>query len=240
MLRLVVDNVQHYVYQIRARDDGRVVYIGQGKRERCFARHRKNPDINALIDAGGTHRPEIIAGPMTRVEAWSLEVELIAKHKRVCDGGTLLNRSTGGKHGAGGVRRSDETRAKLAAAQRGHKPTANQLAGLAIGRTRLLNANQLATLAAYRGRKHSDAAKAKMSAGRLGKKRGPMSAEARANMGAASRVMWAAMAPDARAAHRAKVSAATKIQMAAKSPAERSASASKAAKAQWDARKAAA
>ena len=65
-IKLILDNVQHYVYQIRALEDGRVVYVGMGKLKRCHDKHRKNPDINALIDAGGTHRPEIIAGPMTQ------------------------------------------------------------------------------------------------------------------------------------------------------------------------------
>jgi hypothetical protein len=119
--------MDYFVYQIRARDDGRVVYIGMGKRARCYRRHRKNPDINALIDAGGTFPAEPIAGPMTQAEAHALEIELIAKCKRVCDGGTLLNVSLGGPGRS--YERSPEERAKLKlsvnarfAIQRGAKP----------------------------------------------------------------------------------------------------------------------
>jgi hypothetical protein len=119
--------IVYYVYQICARDDGRVVYIGMGKRHRCFQRHRKNPDINALTAAGGAFKPEPIAGPMSQAEAWAEEIRQIATHKRVCDGGTLLNRSVGGP-GCPGFERSAAYRAKLSASHRGKKQSPEAIA----------------------------------------------------------------------------------------------------------------
>jgi predicted DNA-binding protein (UPF0251 family) len=164
---------EYFVYQIRARDHGRIVYVGMGNLARCHAKHRKNPLINNLIDAGGTFRPEIIAGPMTREEAWAEEIRLIALHKRVCDGGHLLNMSTGGMHSGLGV--PPETRAKISAALRG----------------RIISAETRAKVSAVnRGRIISAETRAKISAAKKGKPRGPrgpVSAETRAKISAAGR-----------------------------------------------------
>jgi hypothetical protein len=119
---MLAETRDRYVYQIRASDDGRVVYIGMGKWKRCHCKHRKNLDINALIDAGGTLPVEIVAGPLSQADAWALEIELIAKHRRPVDGGTLLNRSTGGFGGGLGVNPSPETRARLRASNRSSSP----------------------------------------------------------------------------------------------------------------------
>jgi hypothetical protein len=102
-----------------------------GKRSRCYRRHRKNADTNALIDAGGTLPVEIIAGPMTQAEAWVLEIELISKHMRGCDGGIILNISTGGADGGRGVNPSPEHRAAISAAKKGRPATEAQLAAFA-------------------------------------------------------------------------------------------------------------
>jgi hypothetical protein len=116
-----------YVYQIRARDDGRVVYIGQGSLRRCGEDNRRGTAVGAFIEAGLSLPVEIIAGPMPRADTWRLEIEMVAKHGRVADGGTLLNIAPGGP-GRAGMRHSAETRAKMSNVQRGRKFSAETIA----------------------------------------------------------------------------------------------------------------
>jgi hypothetical protein len=75
-----------FVNVIRASDDGRAVYVGQGTKARCHQKHRKNPNINALIRSGGTFPAEIVAGPMSQADAWAEEIRLIAIHSPYGDG----------------------------------------------------------------------------------------------------------------------------------------------------------
>lgn len=86
-----------------------------GKLARCSHKDRGIPDVDALTRSGGTLPVEIAAGPMSRSEAWAREVELIALHKRVCDDGTLFNRSRGGRGGGSGVKHTTAAHAKRAA-----------------------------------------------------------------------------------------------------------------------------
>ena len=70
---------------------------------------------------------------MTEAAAFALEVELIAKHKRKCDGGTLVNKCLGGAGTTGfkhspdrpstmkGKKHSDVSKAKMSKAKQGNQ-----------------------------------------------------------------------------------------------------------------------
>lgn len=58
---------------------------------------------------------EIVADNLTEEQAYQMEIELIAKYGRQCDGGILVNNSIGGKYGYGGVnkKKSEESKQKM-------------------------------------------------------------------------------------------------------------------------------
>lgn len=133
-------------------------------------------------------------------QAYECEIELIAFWGRQCDGGCLLNKSTGGP-GAPGAIRSAETRAKMSAAHKGNqhckgrKLSAETRAKLSAAHTgKKLSTEHRAKISAaqkgkqiWKGKKHSAEAKAKMSAAQTGKK---LSAETRAKKSAAMKEYW--------------------------------------------------
>ena len=83
--------------------EGVAYYVGKGNRTRVFMRHAiPVPQNKELIQCFEFQ---------TEQEAWETEIDLIAHFGRKCDGGTLLNLSTGGKGGTQGVTWSDERRA---------------------------------------------------------------------------------------------------------------------------------
>jgi len=67
-------------------------YVGMGSGRRYKKREIRDcipkPDNDELVF--------VVADDLTQDEAWALEKEYIAKYKRECDGGTLLNKCTGG------------------------------------------------------------------------------------------------------------------------------------------------
>jgi hypothetical protein len=136
------------------------VYVGQGYGRRPWRKERRDPQVDALIASGEAVGPEIIASLETQEQAWTEEIRVIALYGRICDGGTLLNKTLGGP-GSRGIKMTQEHKEKLCAASH----TAEAIAKAA---------------AANRGRKHSDAAREKMRASHLGKLSGPHSEERKA------------------------------------------------------------
>ena len=108
--------MEYYVYTYFY-EDGTAYYVGKGNHKRIFMRHDVPVPKQHLIQYFPFE---------TEVEAWDTEIQLIALYGRQQDGGTLMNRSTGGKHGGAGVtyteaqckQRSDI--AKKLIAKRGH------------------------------------------------------------------------------------------------------------------------
>ena len=117
-----------YVYMFVT--DGVPWYIGKG------CKYRRRHYQSDVIDKEFA-RPEndadciIVQDNMTEAAAFALEIELIAKHKRQCDGGTLVNKCLGGagtkgfKHKPGrpssmkGKKHTPEAKAKMAEARKG-------------------------------------------------------------------------------------------------------------------------
>jgi hypothetical protein len=104
---------QFYVYAyIRQRNSpignvGTPYYIGKGKDDRAWAKHRKTPvpkDISRII---------IIDQNLTEEEAFTLEVKMIAGYGRVDNETGILRNLTDGGDGSSGAIHSDETRRKI-------------------------------------------------------------------------------------------------------------------------------
>lgn len=110
-----------YVYTLLdPRDAERVIYVGKGrgqrhKRPRTWKEAKR---VMAFVAEHGNLPSRIVASGLTQEAAFSLEIELIAKYGRECDGGQLLNAALGGS-GPTGCVRDAETRAKMSAGQKG-------------------------------------------------------------------------------------------------------------------------
>jgi hypothetical protein len=161
---------QYYVYALFRPDDGGVCYIGKGNGGRIF----QSAKTRAFIVANGGEIPVVkLRSGLTASEAHEIERALIAAIGRECDGGPLLNVSTGGASGYAGVQASPELRAKLSAVHRG-KPKSPE------HRARIGAAN----LGQKKGAP-SAATRAKMREAH--KRRPPISAETRAKLSEAQR-----------------------------------------------------
>jgi len=97
-----------YVY---LRESGEAYYVGKGLGARAYKGHCiPRPEDRELIQMFYFD---------TQEECWDTEIQLIEFFGRECDGGTLMNKSTGGPGGYTGVSPSEETRAKLSNGQIG-------------------------------------------------------------------------------------------------------------------------
>ena len=117
-----------YVYMY-VREDGTPWYIGKGcKYRRRHYKHHLSKEHQRPADEFIL----IVKDNLTEAAAFALEVELIAKHGRKCDGGILVNKCLGGpgakgfKHPPGrpssmkGKKHSAEAKAKMAKAKQGN------------------------------------------------------------------------------------------------------------------------
>lgn len=157
---------EFYVYVI-FRLDGRPCYVGKGRGDRwydheCASRHKSTP-FRKIIDeakAAGVSLPKVkIAEGLTEAEAFEIEAAFISAIGRKRYGGPLVNLTDGGEGNAGKTYTS-ATIAKMSAAKRGRKLTAQHRANIA---------------AAGLGRKQSDETRQKLKEALTGKKRGPLS-----------------------------------------------------------------
>lgn len=179
----------NYVYAV-LRPSGEPCYIGKGSGPR-WKRHRARARVNAhyaaiLAQAGGVLPVVMIATGLTEHEAFALERDLTLLVRIESAGGPLVNCGHGGRGGPRGIVRSPEFRAIRS------KRAAE--AWLDEGfRTRQLSAerhragNRQPRTAAFKGAvseklkgnvhtlgyRHSDEARAKMSADRKGKPKSP-------------------------------------------------------------------
>jgi hypothetical protein len=157
-----------YVYIVHDRT-GVPVYVGMGRgprAERTDRSNRRNAKIDALISFGGTLPPVKIRENLTQTAAFELEKALIQFHGRADLGkGELMNLCDGG---AGSPNPSAEWRARISAAHKGKKRSAE-------------------TRARMSGRKQSPESNAKRSASLRGKPKPLRSAEHAARLSAANR-----------------------------------------------------
>ena len=98
--------MKYFVY-IYNSENGIPYYVGKGNRQRVFMRHEIPVPCRAQIQTFAF---------ATEQEAWDTEIDLIALFKRQCDGGTLLNLSTGGASGTAGTTHSPERKKRASIA----------------------------------------------------------------------------------------------------------------------------
>lgn len=104
-----------YVYVHMRKTNGEIFYVGKGVRDRWRKLDRNYRWENIASKHGVIC--DIVANSLTNEEACILEKKLISLYGRLdCQTGTLANLTDGGEGVVGG-RLSDETRAKLRAAQ---------------------------------------------------------------------------------------------------------------------------
>lgn len=114
-----------FVYAHRRNDTGDVFYIGKGTRThkkqygRAHETKRRSKFWCSIIAKAG-YSVEIIGEFPDENSAFDLERQLISKHRRKCDGGTLCNMTAGGD-GSLGLPKDPSTIEKLRAASSGSR-----------------------------------------------------------------------------------------------------------------------
>ena len=108
------------VYLHRKANNKEVFYVGIGKTiERAFQKKYRNKHwIN--ITNKYEYEVEIVKDGLTWTEACDLEINLIKKYKRKCDGGCLCNVTIGGD-GVVGVEMSEDHKRKISKSNTGKK-----------------------------------------------------------------------------------------------------------------------
>ena len=149
-----------YVYEHWRPDKNECFYVGKGcgKRARNFTRgtnKRYRNIVQKLARNGLVPEVRLIAQGLAEEEALSLEMQTIAKYGRAqTAGGTLVNRTDGGD-GPLGMVFTPKTIAKMSAAKKGKKRSADHCERMAIY---MKNNNP------FRGRTHTLETLAKISA----------------------------------------------------------------------------
>lgn len=104
--------MKYKIYIHKTTTDGRVYYVGCGQRNRAYDTHqkRRSKDWFSIYENEGLI-VEILFETNEEEEALILESKLIQEYKRICDGGTLINKSLFGS--SKGKILSDETKKKM-------------------------------------------------------------------------------------------------------------------------------
>lgn len=175
------NTTEYYVYLHRRADDGRVFYVGKGKGKRARSKKRNRKWHNIVNKHGFTW--EILFDGLTEREALDEEVSVIAELRYF--GYSLANLTDGGE-GTSGIFVSEETKAKLRAANLGKKLTPETIAKVIashIGKKR--TPEQRARMGLWcKGVPLSDEHKEKLRKAKLGKK---LTTEHKRKVGDASR-----------------------------------------------------
>lgn len=119
-----------YVYMY-VHEDGTPWYVGKGCKYRT--RHYNTRQKKEFPAPKEDRFIKLVQTDMSEKAAYELEVELIAKYKRQCDGGTLVNKCLGGPGAKGfkhdpnrpspmkGKKHTPEAKAKMAKAKQGNQ-----------------------------------------------------------------------------------------------------------------------
>lgn len=115
-----------YAYLTTSRQ---VYYIGMGCGDRAYKPHPHMdvcmPDRELII---------ILKRGLTQEQAWNHEEYMIAVLGRTCDGGTLVNKTKGGKGWGGGCPATAERKARIGNANRGRTLTAEHKRKLSLAK----------------------------------------------------------------------------------------------------------
>jgi hypothetical protein len=105
---------EYYVYTHLNPKTKEVFYVGIGKGNRAYNKWAgRNKFWDNYVNKHG-FEVEIIAENLTRNQAGKIEIQLIAElgRRQIDEGGTLVNRSTGGDGGNGGYTHTEEWKQK--------------------------------------------------------------------------------------------------------------------------------
>jgi hypothetical protein len=114
---------QYYVYTHLNPQTKEVFYVGIGKGNRAWNQWAgRNKFWENYVNKHG-FEVEIIAENLTRNQAGKIEIELIAHlgRRQIDEGGTLVNRSSGGDGGSGGYTHTEEWKRQHSERQIGKK-----------------------------------------------------------------------------------------------------------------------
>lgn len=153
----------HYVYVHKRGTDGRVFYVGKGKKRRAWSSSGRSRHWRFVAEKHG-FEVEIVKAGLPEGCALTLEQIEIAKI-----GFANLANATLGGGGTQGWKHSEETKRRIGAFFKG----------------RVLNEKQREALDKHRHREFSPEQRLKMSLAAKRRVRGPLSAETRAKIGAA-------------------------------------------------------
>lgn len=162
-----------YTYAHYKKDNGSLFYIGKGSGNRYLSKNRGQHWHNVVAKHGLD--VQILAHWDKEEEAFEHEKLLISCFR---DLGHLLINQTDGGDGISGNKRTAETKEKLAAIQRGRKHSAdrielNRLVHTGLKQSKETKAKRSIKLLGNqnaKGYKHTEDAKARMTAKRTGKK----------------------------------------------------------------------
>lgn len=114
---------QYYVYTHLNPQTKEIFYVGIGKGNRAWNKGAgRNKFWENYVNKHG-FEVEIIAENITRNQAGKIEIELIAHlgRRQIDEGGTLVNRSSGGDGGSGGYTHTEEWKRQHSEKQLGKK-----------------------------------------------------------------------------------------------------------------------
>ena len=114
---------QYYVYTHLNPTTKEVFYVGIGKGNRAWNQSAgRNKFWDSYVNKYG-FEVEIVAENLTRNQAGKIEIELIAHlgRRQIDEGGTLVNRSSGGDGGNGGYTHTEEWKRQHSERQIGKK-----------------------------------------------------------------------------------------------------------------------
>lgn len=121
------------VYTHTRLDTGKVFYVGIGLDiKRAYQKRFRNAHWKAIVSMHG-YRVDVLFDGITWEEACEIEVCLISKYKRKCDGGSLCNLTIGGD-GVVGMVWTDEHK-KISKGNKGKRRTEEQRKNISVGRT---------------------------------------------------------------------------------------------------------
>ena len=108
---------KYYVYTHLNPKTKEVFYVGIGKDNRAWNKWAgRNKFWDNYVNKYG-FEVELIAENLTRKQAGKIEIELIAElgRRQIDEGGTLVNRSTGGDGGSAGYTHTQAYKVKISA-----------------------------------------------------------------------------------------------------------------------------
>jgi hypothetical protein len=164
-----------YVYIHRKADDGTVFYVGKGKGRRAFWKNGRNKHWHAVVSK---HEYEVlfVAQFLTEAEAFQIERETIAYYGRA----NLCNYTDGGD-GSSGSKRSAQFKELMRQKMLGRQFSAETIEKMRQAARERGPEFQDKRSAKLRGRKHTEAHKAKIALAGIGRK---VSDETRAKLSA--------------------------------------------------------